>query len=89
MKNVFRTNRLPQAAYLSAKGIRLLNCELTGPGRCDFLYSDPTGEVERLASDYYNGGVCEAMAFYRAIIDLKSTINQTTGRTYPATGGAR
>jgi hypothetical protein len=89
MRSVFRTNKLPQAAFLEAKGIRLLRCELTGPGRCEFLYTDPNGEVERLASAYYNGGICEAMAFYRAILDLKSAINQTTGRTFPATGGAR
>ncbi len=73
----FRSDQLQVCAFLVASGATLKSCEQNGRNHCEFLFHDPDGEIEQLASRYYKGETCQAIRFYRALLELKSTINRT------------
>jgi hypothetical protein len=75
---------LPAAAYAVAKGARLLRCELSQPGRVDFIFEDPQSNLIATARDFFTGANVSARDYYRALQDVRHAVNNVLGK-----GGAR
>jgi hypothetical protein len=80
-----RVKSLPAAAYAIAKGAKLLRCEPSQPGRVDFILEDPLSTVSTTARDFFTGGEVSARDCYRALQDVRLSVN----RILDGKGGAR
>jgi hypothetical protein len=77
---------LPAAAYLVAKGAKLIRCEPLGePGRVSFIFDDPQSIVAATAASFFTGESVAARDFYRALQDVRWAVN----RALNSKGGAR
>ena len=66
---------LPAAAYALAKGAKFLRCEPSQPGRVDFVFEDPQGDVATIAKGFYQGASLPARDYYRALQDIRFAVN--------------
>ena len=86
MESITSTTSLPAAAFAVAHGNRLPRLEPIGSdqSRFEFFFdSDPDGEISRLIRDYFNGESAPGLNFFRALQDLRFTVNRARH------GGAR
>lgn len=77
---VYRTSDFWLAAYLKAKGYKIVTCEDTGRrGRHDFVFQEQDPEAtERLVRDYFNrDGSIEPRSYAEAVTDLRAILRQT------------
>ena len=79
MECTYRTRQLPQAAFLVAHGYKFLRCEPTIGKFVHLIFEDADGSVARFADSYWDGALCSALAFYRAMTELRKAIAATNG----------
>jgi hypothetical protein len=80
-----RIKSLPAAAFVLAKGAKLLRCESGGSDRVEFIFDDPQSSIESTAREFFSGESAPARDFYRALQDVRFAVNRTLSRK----GGAR
>lgn len=68
----YGTSDIWLAAYLKAKGLRLVGSEREGR-RCTFLFDDRP-DREQLLLDFVNQGVVEIAPYRHALDDLKAVV---------------
>lgn len=68
----YATSDFYLAAFLKAKGLKLVNTERDGR-RTTFIFEDKDSR-QALLREFYNDGVIEVNAFKNAIQDLKAVI---------------
>ena len=79
MLDIYLTRQLPQAAYLLASGATFLRCDRSGGRFVDLVFSDPDGSASRLAAEFYEGGTCQGLKYYKAPTELRHAIQEATG----------
>jgi hypothetical protein len=75
----FRTMSLPGAAFLVASGFQLLRVEVASGLRFEFVFPDPSGEVEKTLDGYFSGASVPARDFYRSLQDVRFAVNRAKG----------
>ena len=69
---IYGTSDIWLAAYLKAKGLRLVGAEREGR-RCRFVFSDRP-DREQLLFDFVNQGVVQVAPYRHALDDLKAIV---------------
>jgi hypothetical protein len=80
MESFYRTSSMPAAAFAVARGAELPRVEPTAdPQRFQLSFVDRDGDVTRAIADYFGGDSVPARDFYRALQDIRFTINRAKG----------
>jgi hypothetical protein len=72
IKKIYRTSDLHLAAFLKAKGMRILDTTKSG-GKSTFVFSDE-GNSKELIQEFFNDGLVSVTAFKNALQDLKTMV---------------
>jgi hypothetical protein len=72
INNTYRTSDLHLAAFLKAKGMRILDTKKNG-GRSTFIFGDK-GNSKELIQEFFNDGMVSITAFKNALQDLKTMV---------------
>ena len=57
--NQYETSDLALAAYLTLKGLKLLNAQKLPTGRFQFILEDPDSKADALSIEFFSSEFCE------------------------------